>query len=146
MTQVRPGPKKDTHRTQELVRARWHNAAQTLIRMRTTEAHYIIGPDHPRWEEAKAVVNPYLGEPEAIEIPAFLKAPETPPPELADLIEYADTPAQSNEKLFVRLREVLGLIGLAEDAGGRAAPELYRRRDRLESGIQWNRGRMAETI
>ena len=73
--------------------------------------------------------------------------PDAPiPDELADLISYADTPAQTSEKLLVRLREVLGLIGLAEDAGGRAAPELYRKRDRLESGIRWNRGRSAEVI
>jgi len=84
--------------------------------------------------------------PEAVEIPEFIKLPEEIPSELADLIEYADTPAQSNEKLLARLREVLGLIGLAEDAGGRAAPELYRRRDRLESGIRFNRGRMAESL
>ena len=68
------------------------------------------------------------------------------PVELADLFEVSDTPAESNEKLLVRLREVLGLIGLAEDAGGRAAPELYKRKDRLESGIRYNRGRMAEVI
>ena len=73
--------------------------------------------------------------------------PDAPiPDELADIISYADTPAQTSEKLLVKLREVLGLIGLAEDAGGRAAPELYRKRDRLESGIQWNRGRMSEVI
>ena len=84
--------------------------------------------------------------PEPVEIPEFIKLPDEIPSELADLIEFADTPAQSNEKLLARLREVLGLIGLAEDAGGRAAPELYRRRDRLESGIRFNRGRMAESL
>jgi hypothetical protein len=87
-----------------------------------------------------------LAPPEQIKIPDFLIGPDEVPSELSDLIEYADTPAETNEKLLVRLREVLGLIGLAEDAGGRAAPELYRRKDRLESGIRWNRGRMAETI
>jgi hypothetical protein len=85
-------------------------------------------------------------EADDLPIPEFLKTPEGPPPDLADLIEYADTPAETNEKLLVRLREVLGLIGLAEDAGGRAAPELYRKKDRLESGIRWNRGRLAGTI
>jgi hypothetical protein len=85
-------------------------------------------------------------EADDLPIPEFLKAPEAPPPDLADLIEYADTPAETNEKLLVRLREVMGLIGLAEDDGRRASAELYRRKDRLESGIRWNRGRMAETI
>ncbi len=82
--------------------------------------------------------------PEPVEIPEFLQ--DKPPAELADLFDPADTAPESNEKLLVRLREVLGLIGLAEDAGGRAAPELYRRKDRLESGIRWNRGRLAEVI
>lgn len=68
------------------------------------------------------------------------------PDQLADLIAVADTPAQTNEKLLIRLREVMGLIGLAEDDGHRAAPELYRKKDRLESGIQWNRGRLSEQI
>ncbi len=73
--------------------------------------------------------------------------PDAPiPPELADLISYAETPAQTSEKLLVRLREVMGLIGLAEDDGHRASPELYKRKDRLESGIRWNRGRSAEVI
>jgi hypothetical protein len=73
--------------------------------------------------------------------------PDAPIPDhLADLISYADTPAQTSEKLLVKLREVLGLIGLAEDDGGRAAPEMYRKRDRLESGIQWNKGRFSEQI
>lgn len=95
--------------------------------------------------QARPAFEPHA-EPQPVVMPEFLKTPEMPPPELADLIEYADTPVETNEKLLVRLREVLGLIGLAEDAGGRAAPDLYRRKDRLESGIRWNRGRMAETI
>jgi hypothetical protein len=94
---------------------------------------------------AKPAFEPHA-EPEPVEMPDFLKAPEAPPAELADLFDPADTVPESNEKLLVRLREVLGLIGLAEDAGGRAAPELYRRKDRLESGIRWNRGRSAEVI
>lgn len=74
------------------------------------------------------------------------QAPNPVPPELADLIETIDTPAETSEKLLVRLREVMGLIGMAEDRGGRASPDLYRKRDRLESGIRWNRGRMAEVL
>jgi FtsP/CotA-like multicopper oxidase with cupredoxin domain len=95
--------------------------------------------------QARPAFQPHA-EPEPVEMPDFLKAPEAPPAELADLFDPADTVPESNEKLLVRLREVLGLIGLAEDAGGRAAPELYRRKDRLESGIRWNRGRSAEVI
>ena len=92
----------------------------------------------------RAMQPDFHGEPVAVEMPKFLR--DTPPADLVDLFDPADTVPESNEKLLVRLREVLGLIGLAEDAGGRAAPELYRRKDRLESGIRWNRGRSAEVI
>jgi hypothetical protein len=116
------------------------------------------------------------GEPEAVDVPMFLQEPEPeapdprdaeisalkaqlaakdapkwsaddePPAELSDLISYYDTPAEANDKLIALLREVNGLIGLAEDRGGRAAADLYRKRDRIESGINWNRGRLAGTI
>ena len=99
----------------------------------------VIPPEPPRGK-----ANPYTQAPVDVPMPEFLK--DAVPHDLADLIEYADTPVETNEKLLVRLREVLGLIGLAEDAGGRAAPDLYRRKDRLESGIRWNRGRLAGTI
>jgi hypothetical protein len=95
--------------------------------------------------DAKPAFDPHAA-PANIVVPEFLHEPEAIPAELADLFDLADTVPESNEKLLVRLREVLGLIGLAEDAGGRAAPELYRRKDRLESGIRWNRGRSAEVI
>jgi hypothetical protein len=101
-----------------------------------------IPPEPPR---LRAQFDPHA-EPAKIEMPEFLKGDEPIPAELADLFDPADTAPESNEKLLVRLREVLGLIGLAEDNGGRAAPELYRRKDRLESGIRWNRGRLAEVI
>jgi hypothetical protein len=95
-------------------------------------------------EPERRTRNPHMQAPVNVAMPEFLQ--DNPPAELADLFDPADTAPQSNEKLLIRLREVLGLIGLAEDAGGRAAPELYRRKDRLESGIRWNRGRMAEVI
>jgi len=108
-------------------------------------------PTHPQtdYDAIIAGLKAQLAEalakaPEPVEIPEFLQ--DNPPAELADLFDPADTAPESNEKLLLRLREVLGLIGLAEDAGGRAAPELYRRKDRLESGIRWNRGRLAEVI
>jgi hypothetical protein len=73
-------------------------------------------------------------------------ADEEPPAELSDLISYYDTPAEANDRLIAMLREVNGLIGLAEDRGGRAEADLYRKRDRIESGIRWNRGRLSGTI
>jgi hypothetical protein len=125
----------------EIMSAEWC-AWRERVRAIARDGGEDVPPEPPR---LRAGFNPHA-EPAPVVMPEFLKAPEMPPPELADLIEYADTPVETNEKLLVRLREVLGLIGLAEDAGGRAAPDLYRRKDRLESGIRWNRGRMAETI
>lgn len=134
MTQLRPGPKKDTHRTQELVRARWHNAARTLIRMRTTEAHYIIGPDHPRWEEAKAVANPYLEQPEDLEIPRFL-APateETVPTELQALAEPGETTRQTQDRLWKLYLELQSKIMMAL-----ASADEIRLHERLHTHMNW---------
>jgi hypothetical protein len=120
--------------------ARFHpqaNWTQAMM-MSAIEAH------EAELARLRAMQPNFHGEPVAVEMPEFLL--DTPPADLVDLFDPADTAPESNEKLLVRLREVLGLIGLAEDAGGRAAPELYRRKDRLESGIRWNRGRSAEVI
>ena len=118
--------------------AEWCAWRDTVRRIAET-GEGVIPPEPPRGK-----ANPHMQAPVDVPMPEFLK--DAVPHDLADLIEYADTPVETNEKLLVRLREVLGLIGLAEDAGGRAAPDLYRRKDRLESGIRWNRGRLAETI
>ena len=108
---------------------------------------------HPRaeWTQAMLLAAVTSHEEELARLRGMLGQAPVPvdapiPEDMADLFEYADTPAESNEKLLIRLREVMGLIGLAEDDGHRAAPELYRRKDRLESGIRWNRGRGAEVI
>jgi hypothetical protein len=121
--------------------AKYHPRAQW------TEAMLVAAVTQHEEEIARLKARPLFephAEPEPVVMPEFLK--DAPPADIADLFEYADTPIESNEKLLVRLREVLGLIGLAEDNGGRAAPELYRKKDRLESGIRWNRGRSAEVI
>jgi hypothetical protein len=86
------------------------------------------------------------GEPEPVKMPEFLKAAEPPPADIADLIDWSAPPKERQEALLVKLREVAGLIGLAEDRGGRATPDLYRKRDRLESGIHFNRPTLTETI
>lgn len=57
---VLPGPPEETHQVQEMLRSRWANEEHTLVRFRTPEAHYVIGPDHPRWEEATLNPNPYI--------------------------------------------------------------------------------------
>lgn len=68
------------------------------------------------------------------------------PEDVADLIDWQAPPKERQEALLVKLREVQGLIGLAEDRGGRAEPSLYKRRDRIESGIRYNRASSAEAI
>jgi hypothetical protein len=69
-----------------------------------------------------------------------------PPAEALDVIDWTAPPKERQEALLVKLREVIGLIGLAEDRGGRADPSLYRKRDVIESGIRYNRATLAETI
>jgi hypothetical protein len=77
---------------------------------------------------------------------ALLSNSITFPEDVADLIDWQAPPKERQEALLVKLREVQGLIGLAEDRGGRAEPSLYTRRDRIESGIRYNRASSAEAI
>lgn len=95
----------------------------------------------------RAQVSEKHQEPQPVEIPAFLQSPDIdPPPETSDLIDWTSPPRDRQDALLAKLREVNGLIGLAEDRGGRAAPELYRKRDRIESGLNFNRPTLTETI
>lgn len=73
-------------------------------------------------------------------------AAQIPPDDVADLINWQAPPKERQEALLVKLREVIGLIGLAEDRGTRADPALYKKRDRIESGIRFNRASSAEAI
>lgn len=68
------------------------------------------------------------------------------PEGVADLIDWTAPPKDRQEALLAKLREVNGLIGLAEDRGGRAPAELYGKRDRIESGIRYNRATSTETL
>lgn len=86
----------------------------------------------------------FVSEPIPVEVPEFLQ--DNPPAELADLIDWTAHPKERQDALLAKLNEVNGLIGLAEDRGGRAEPELYRRRDRIDSGIRYNRPTLTETI
>lgn len=104
----------------------------------------VVTVDNP--EQAKRIA-----ELEAMLAAASAPKPEPvaahiPPEELADLIDWQAPPRERQEALLVKLREVNGLIGLAEDRGGRAEPHLYKRRDKIESGIRYNRATSAETI
>jgi hypothetical protein len=78
-------------------------------------------------------------------IPEFLKETR-PPDDIVDIINWSAPPKERQAALLVKLNEVNGLIGLAEDRGGRAAPELYTKRDRIESGLHYNRATLAEAI
>lgn len=131
-------PRGDRYQFVHVARADGEMVTETVEVVREVER--VVHVPDPEQAARIAELEARLAKHEAVK-------PDAPIPDhLADLISYADTPAQTSEKLLVKLREVLGLIGLAEDDGGRAAPEMYRKRDRLESGIQWNRGRLAETI
>jgi len=91
-----------------------------------------------------------LVEMEAMLAAAAAPKPEpvaaNPPAEAVDLIDWSAAPKDRQEALLVKLREINGLIGLAEDRGGRAEASLYRRRDAIDSGIRYNRATLAETI
>ena len=135
-------PRGDLTQFVHVARADGETVTETVEVIREVPVETIIERIVPDPEQAARIaeLEARLAKHEAVK-------PDAPIPDhLADLISYADTPAQTSEKLLVKLREVLGLIGLAEDDGKRAPPELYRKKDRLESGIQWNRGRLAETI
>lgn len=97
-----------------------------------------IPPEPPR------KVNVHAQAPAFVDVPAFLQ--DTPPHEVVDLINWKSPPKERQDALLGLLREVNGLIGLAEDRGGRAAPELYTRRDRIESGIRYNRATSVEEL
>lgn len=78
---------------------------------------------------------------------ARIASPEAPIPDsLKDLIDWTAPPKERQEALLAKWREINGLIKLAEDRGGRATPEQYHKRDRIESGIHFNRPTSAETI
>lgn len=135
-------PRGDLTQFVHVARADGETVTQTVEVVREVPVETIVERIVPDPEQAARIaeLEARLARHEAVK-------PDAPiPDEMADLISVVDTPAQTSDKLLVKLREVMGLIGLAEDDGHRAAPELYRKKDRLESGIQWNRGRMAEAI
>lgn len=108
---------------------------------------FMAVPDDPEPEP----IRPDPRDEEIAALKAKLAAMEakqevTVPSELADLIELADTPAEANAKLLAKWNEANGLIQIAHDRGERPPIELILKRDRLESGIRWNRGRLAEQV
>lgn len=115
-----------------------------VIRETVTETvERVVYQDNP--EQARKIA-----ELEAMLAAASAPKPEpvaaNPPAEVSDLIDWSASPKDRQEALLVKLREINGLIGLAEDRGGRAEPSLYKRRDVIDSGIRYNRATLAETI
>lgn len=115
------------------------------------------------WEQIGKVLSNYtprimkhVGEIEIPEpdvaIPDFLKTDE-PPPEAADLIDWTAPPKERHEKLQRLFMEAKQSEEIARSYGGaggmfngRTALEWLRKAERIESGIQWNRGRLAEQL
>ena len=73
-----------------------------------------------------------------------------PPPEIADLIDPAETPQECFDrltKLYVEAKQSAELArGYGGTFGGKSVIDYERRAERLESGIKWNRGRLAEQL
>lgn len=76
-----------------------------------------------------------------------------PPAEFSDIIGYYDTPAEAHEKLQKLFMEAKQSEEIARSYGGasgifngKTAMEWLRKAERIESGINWNRGRLSGTI
>jgi len=73
-----------------------------------------------------------------------------PPPEIADLIDPAETPQECFDRLtrmYVEAKQSAELArGYGGTFGGKSVIDYERRAERLESGIKWNRGRLAEQL
>lgn len=72
------------------------------------------------------------------------------PPELADLIEMNETPPETHARLTRLYADAKQAAELARSYGGtfngKSTVEWERKAERYDSGIKWNRGRMAETV
>lgn len=79
------------------------------------------------------------------EIEALKSRTAPVPEELGDLIDWSAPPRARQEALLAKWREINGLIQLSEDRGTRASADLYHKRDRIESGMTFNRPTLAET-
>lgn len=70
-----------------------------------------------------------------------------PPPEIADLIHIHESAQQANARLVRLYADAKNQEEMARDAGDRAkAMEWLKKAQRLETAVQWTRGRMAETV
>ena len=138
------------------LKAQWEKVEAE--RLRTAQPK----PEHKLPQSAERVVtvdNPEqakkIAELEAALAAASAPKPEPvsahiPPPELADLIEINETPPETHARLTKLYSDAKQGAELARAYGGtfngKGVVEWERKAERYESGIKWNRGRLAETI
>lgn len=122
------------------------------------------GPEaYAEWKAAEVARRRIARKPEVIEVEKIVirtvevpaPAPDMasthiPPPELADLIYVHETPEQANLRLVRLYADAMGKSELARTRDGmyegKSVTEWIRSAEHYESGLKWNRGRMAETI
>lgn len=75
---------------------------------------------------------------------------KAPPEDIADLFVVHETPAESHKRLMTLYTESKQKAELARGYGGtfdgKSVIDYERKAERYESGLKWNRGRLAETL
>lgn len=111
---------------------------------RVVEVEKVVYRDPPdlaeRLEAMEAAKTKLDARPDA---PAY----SPPPPEIADLLRVSETYEQTNERLLPLYREAKNRAEMAIDGHDKTERMKWEAKaERLDSAIQWNRGRAVETI
>lgn len=109
---------------------------------------------HPRhdWTPAMMMATLQAHEAELIRLRGLLNepAPDAVPDDLADIIPPFESAGITNHRLTVLYTEAKQKAELARAHGGtfdsKSVIDWERKAARYESGLKWNRGRLAETI
>ena len=108
----------------------------------------VIPPEPPRGK-----ANPHMQAPVDVPMPEFLK--DAVPPEVVDILsEHGLSPHDSYERINDVLAERFMHYKQREEIArahrapfeGRGAVDWLKKAEAVESGVNWNRGRRAETI
>ena len=101
-------------------------------------------PDLAERLEAMETAKTKLDErPETPEAPPY----SPPPPEIADLLRVSETYEQTNERLLPLFRDAKNRAEMAIDGENKTERMKWEAKaERLQSAINWNRGRAVETI